>query len=149
MSVHIYNNDTFAGSNYTIESAEAELISKSGGTLKKNTQLLHSIPYICHGINNLSPQDIAVDTSIQLQREKDMALPHRRELAIQVRDTIASELQNVFRGDIENADVILLIRILLGEFIFYFTIPSGHEFIMALDILSNHTINSHVLSCSI
>ena len=98
---------SFTGS---VDSALATLITNAG--IKRNARLPNSKMNLFDGVN-IFPKDVAVNVSTQLQREKDMNLPHRRELATQVCDVVASELKQVFRGEEEKADATVVVRILL------------------------------------
>eukprot|EP00562_Extubocellulus_spinifer_P032646 CAMPEP_0178727148 /NCGR_PEP_ID=MMETSP0699-20121125/27706_1 /TAXON_ID=265572 /ORGANISM="Extubocellulus spinifer, Strain CCMP396" /LENGTH=260 /DNA_ID=CAMNT_0020378837 /DNA_START=12 /DNA_END=794 /DNA_ORIENTATION=- len=99
----------------TVDAALNSLLSEG---LKKTTKLSATNMNVFHGLENtIFPKDFAVNVTVQLQRDKDLELPHRLKLANEVRDTVAEELQSVFRGgqpgEKDDADATLVVRILL------------------------------------
>lgn len=123
--IHIVNDQTqkvaavlgvSAKPSLTVDAALNSLLLDGG--LKKTTKLSPTNMNVFHGLeNNLFPKDFAVKVTVQLQRDKDLELPHRLKLANEVRDTVAEELQSVFRGgqpgEEDDADATVVARVLL------------------------------------
>ena len=63
--------------------------------------------------DSIFPKDMEVRVIMDIQREKDMQLPHRKKLAEEVQETVKNELESVFRGAKENSDATLVVTILL------------------------------------
>ena len=94
--------------------AALQSLQSSGGGLKKTAKLSSTNMDIFYGSNDrLFPKDMSVQVSMDGVREKDMELPHRKKLAEEVQETVKAELESVFRGEKENSDATVAVRILL------------------------------------
>lgn len=94
--------------------AALQSLQSSGGGLKKTAKLSSTHMDIFYGSNDrLFPKDMSVQVSMDVRREKDMQLPHRKKLAEEVQETVKAELESVFRGEKENSDATVVVRILL------------------------------------
>ena len=94
--------------------AALQSLQSSGGGLKKTAKLSSTNMDIFYGSNDrLFPKDMSVQVSMDGVREKDMELPHRKKLAEEVQETVKAELESVFRGEKENSDATVVVRILL------------------------------------
>ena len=97
---------------FTVDAA-LQTLQSSGGGLKKTAKLSSTNMDIFHGSKDrLFPKDMSVQVSMDV-REKDMQLPHRKKLAEEVQETVKTELESVFRGEKENSDATVAVRILL------------------------------------
>ena len=92
--------------------AALQSLQSSGGGLKKTAKLSSTnMDIFCD--DRLFPKDMSVQVSMDGVREKDMELPHRKKLAEEVQETVKAELESVFRGEKENSDATVVVRILL------------------------------------
>ena len=93
--------------------AALQTLQSSGGGLKNTSKLSSTNMDIFDGLKDrLFPKDMSVQVSMDV-REKDMQLPHRKKLAEEVQETVKTELESVFRGEKENSDATVAVRILL------------------------------------
>ena len=108
--VHIIPSEQPPG--LTVEAALQTL--RSSGGLKKTVKLSSNNMDVFRGSNDsLFPKDMAVQVIMDIQREKDTQLPHRKKLAEEVQETVKNELESVFRGGKETSDATLIVYILL------------------------------------
>lgn len=108
--VHIIPSEQPPG--LTVEAALQTL--RSSGGLKKTVKLSSNNMDVFRGSNDsIFPKDMAVQVIMDIQREKDMQLPHRKKLAEEVQETVKNEMESVFRGGKETSDATLIVYILL------------------------------------
>ena len=108
--VHIIPSEQPPG--LTVDAALQTL--QSPGGLKKTVKLPSNNMDVFRGSkDSLFPKDMAVQVIVDIQRGKDMQLPHRKKLAEEVQETVKNELESVFRGPKENSDATLVVTILL------------------------------------
>ena len=93
--------------------AALQSLQSSGGGLKKTAKLSSTNMDIFRGSNDrLFPKDMSVQVSMDV-RQKDMTFAHRKKLAEEVQETVKAELESVFRGEKENSDATVVVRIFL------------------------------------